>query len=82
MKMPVADTSANRAHKLACAISESTRQNDVAKAVSAGGGSAAVQATIIAAEKAHYARLAASALANGVDSAIFIQAMNQVGTHA
>jgi hypothetical protein len=80
--MPVADTSANRAHKATALASEATRQNDVAKSIAAGGGSAAVQAAIIASEKAHYARLAASALANGVDSAIFVQAMNQVGTHA
>jgi hypothetical protein len=81
MKMPVADTSANLAHKATCVASEATRQNDVAKAIAADGGPA-VQAAIIVAEKAHYARLAASALANGVDPAVFIQAQKWVGTRA
>jgi hypothetical protein len=82
MKMPVADTSANLAHKATSLASEATRQNDVAKAIAAGGGSALVQTAIIVAEKAHYARLAASALANGVHSAVFVQAAAWVGTHA
>jgi hypothetical protein len=80
--MSVADSSANVAHKATALLSESTRQTDVAKAVDAGGGSAAVQAAIISAEKAHYARLIASALASGVESAPFLQAQKWVGTHA
>jgi glycerate-2-kinase len=82
MKMPVADTSANAAHKATALASEMTRQSDVAKAIAAGGSSAVVQAAINVAEKAHYARLTASALANNIDSAVFVQAGNWVGTHA
>jgi hypothetical protein len=80
--MPVADTSANLAHKATSLASESTRQNDVAKAITAGGGSAVVALAIKQAEVAHYNRLAASALANGVESAVFVQAAAWVGTHA
>jgi hypothetical protein len=82
MKMPVADTSSNAAHKATALASEMTLQGDVAKAIAAGGSSAVVQAAINVAEKAHYARLAASALANGIDSAVFVQAGNWVGTRA
>jgi hypothetical protein len=83
MKMPVADTSGNTAHRVTCLASESQRQNDVAKAIAAGGGSAVVQNAIVVAEKAHYARLAASAIANNVcNAAEFVQAGNWVGTKA
>jgi hypothetical protein len=78
----VADSSANLAHKATCAASESTRQNDIAKAISAGGSSATIQNAIISAEKAHYLRIAASALASGVHSAEFVRAAAWVGTHA
>jgi hypothetical protein len=77
--MPVADSSANVAHKATALASESTRQTDVAKAIAAGG---AVALAIKTAEVAHYNRLAASALATGVDSAPFVQAAKWVGTHA
>jgi hypothetical protein len=80
--MSVADTSENRAHKATALASESTRQNDIAKAIAADGGSAAVQAAFIVAEKAHYGRLIASALLNGVGSSEFVQAQKWVGTHA
>ena len=80
--MSVADSSENRAHKATAVVSEAQRQADVAKAIAAGGGSTVVQNAIITAEKAHYARLTASALANGLDSAVFVQAQQWVGTHA
>ena len=80
--MSVADSSANVAHKATALLSESTKQVAISAAIAAGGGSAAVQAAIISAEKAHYARLIASALASGVESAPFLQAAKWVGTHA
>ena len=80
--MGVGDSSDNRAHKITCAASEMTRQVAVAAAIAAGGGSAAVQAAIIVAERAHYARLTASALANNVGNSDFVQAAAWVGTHA
>jgi hypothetical protein len=80
--MTVADTSENRAHKAACAASESTRQNDVSRAIAADGGGTAIALAIKRAEAAHYNRLAASALANGVQSAVFVEAARIVGTHA
>jgi hypothetical protein len=52
--MSAGDTSENRAHKTTALASESTRQNDVAKAITAGGGSAAVALAIKQAEVAHY----------------------------
>jgi hypothetical protein len=60
-----------------------TRQVQVAAAIAAGGGSAAVQLAINVAEKAHYARLAASATTNNIcNAAEFVEAGNWCGTHA
>jgi hypothetical protein len=82
MKM-VGDSSENRLHKAACQSSEVTRQSDIAKAIAAGGGSTVVQKAIVTAEKAHYLRLASSAIANGVSNgAEFIQSAGWVGTGA
>jgi hypothetical protein len=81
----IADTSENRAHKAACAASEQTRMSAVDAALAAqkaGGPSTTATAAIISAERAHYLRLAASALANGVGSAEFVQAAKWVGTQA
>jgi 2-keto-3-deoxy-L-rhamnonate aldolase RhmA len=80
--MSVADSSANLAHKVTAQASEMTRQVAVSAAIASGGGSAAVALSIKVAEAAHYNRLAASALANGVDSAPFVQAAKWVGLHA
>jgi len=80
--MPVADSSANLAHKAAALASEMTKQVAVSAAIAAGGGSAVVALAVKQAEVAHYNRLAASALANGVQSAVFVQAAGWVGTHA
>jgi hypothetical protein len=86
MKMPVADTSENRNHKIACFNSEQLRMSAVDAALAAqraGGSSTTATAAIIAAEKAHYLRLAASAIANGVSNgAEFVQSAAFVGTHA
>jgi 2-keto-3-deoxy-L-rhamnonate aldolase RhmA len=80
--MSVADSSANVAHKTTSLASEMAKQVAISAAIAAGGGSAAVALAIKTAEVAHYNRLAASALANGVDSAPFVQAAKWVGTHA
>jgi hypothetical protein len=81
--MTVADTSENKNHRAACQASEVSRQQDIAKAIAAGGTSVVVQKAIISAEKAHYLRLAASAIANGVSNgAEFVQSASFVGTGA
>ena len=72
----------NKIHAAACGNSEMLRQNDVAQAIKAGGGSATVAAAVKTAEVAHYKRIAASALANGLESAVFLEAARTVGTHA
>jgi hypothetical protein len=76
----IADTSANAAHKATALASEMTLQVAVAAAIATGG--AGVQAALNVATKAHYARLTASALANGLDPTPFVQAGNWVGTRA
>lgn len=82
----VADTSENKPHKLACFASEQTRMAAVEAALAlqkAGGSSTTCTASIVAAEKAHYLRLAASCLANGAGGvAEFTMAAAQVGSHA
>ena len=47
----------NKTHAATCATSEGSRQNDVAQAVIAGGGSATVAAAVKTAEVAHYRRV-------------------------
>jgi hypothetical protein len=82
----VADTSENKAHKVACAASEQTRMAAVEAALAlqrAGGSSITAAATIKLAEQQHYQRIVTSALANGVANvADFAQAAAWVGTHA
>jgi len=83
--MTIADSSDNKAHKALCASSEATRRSAVDAALAAqnaGGSSTTCTAAIVSAEKAHYLRVAASALANGVASAEFVQAAKWVGTGA
>jgi glycerate-2-kinase len=72
--------SEHKAHRATCDLSEGTRQNDVAQAILAGGGSAVVAAAVRAAEIAHYRRIIASCLANGLPSAQFGQALRDLGT--
>ncbi len=81
----IADTSENRARKAACLASEQIRQSAVDAALAAqraGGSSVTAIAAIKAAEQAHCQRIAASALANGLNSAEFVQAGRWVGTGA
>ncbi len=83
--MTIADTSDNRAHKAACATSEATRKSAVDTALAAqaaGGSSTTCTAAIKAAEIAHYQRIVVSCLANGLNSAEFVQAAKWVGTQA
>ncbi len=65
--------STNRGHAATCCDSEGTRQQAVAAAILAGGGSATVAAAVRTAEIAHYRRIIASCLANGLQSAQFGQ---------
>jgi hypothetical protein len=74
--------SSNRTHAATCVASEGTRQNDVAQAILAGGGSAVVAAAVKVSEQNHYNRIAASAKANGLEYAVFIEAARTVGAHA
>jgi hypothetical protein len=81
----VGDTSENKNHRAACAASQQTLTAAVDAALAlqrAGGSSATAAATIKAAEIANYQRIVASCLANGVGSSDFVQAAQQVGTHA
>jgi hypothetical protein len=57
-------------------LAEGTRQNDVAQAILAGGGSATVAAAVIK----FYRAVIASAVANGQQSAQFGQALRDLGT--
>jgi hypothetical protein len=70
----------NKIHAATCVASEGTRQNDVAQAILAGGGSGTVAAAVRTAEIAHYRRVVASAVANGLQSAQFGQALRDLGT--
>ena len=83
--MTIADSSDNRLHKAACLASEQTRMAAVDAAMAAqraGGSSVTATAAIVSAEKAHYLRIAASALANGLNPSEFVQAAKWVGTGA
>jgi hypothetical protein len=64
----------NKTHDTTCILSEGTRQGAVAAAIAAGGGSATVAAAVRTAEVNHYQRLAASAKANGLEYAQWLQA--------
>jgi hypothetical protein len=70
----------HRAHAATCVASEGNRQNDVAQAILAGGGSATIGAVVRTAEIAHYRRIIASCLANGLSSSNFTQALRDLGT--
>jgi hypothetical protein len=72
--------SENKAHAATCVASEMTRQGAVAAAIVAGGGSPTVASAVRTAEVAHYRRLGASCLANGLQSAQFGQALSDLGT--
>ena len=69
----------NRAHAATCVRSEGTRQNDVAQAILAGGGSAVVAAAIRTAEIKFYRAIVASAVANGQPSEPFGHALFNLG---
>lgn len=77
--MPVI-ASEHKAHTSTCGSSEMTRQAAVAAAVAAGGGSAAVASAIRTAEIAFYRSIVASAVANGLPSSNFTQALRDLGT--
>jgi hypothetical protein len=70
----------NKAHAATCLDSEMTRQGAVSAAIAAGGGNATVAAAVRTAEIAHYRRVIASCLANGLPSAQFTQALRDLGT--
>ncbi|WP_445215686.1 hypothetical protein ACKWRH_24965 [Bradyrhizobium sp. Pa8] len=70
----------NKTHDTTCAASEMNRQNDVAQAILTGGGNAAVAAAVRTAEIAHYRRIIASCLSQGLPSSNFTQALRDLGT--
>jgi fatty acid/phospholipid biosynthesis enzyme len=72
--------SENKTHTATCALSEALRQDGVAAAVVANGGSATVAAAVRTAEIAHYRRVVASALANGLPTQEFARALLDLGT--
>jgi hypothetical protein len=75
-------TSENRAHAATAILSEAARQSDVAKAKAifvAGGTQSTFDAATRASEVAHYQRLQASAIASGVQSACFQEALWALG---
>jgi hypothetical protein len=61
-------------------LPKGNRQNDVAQAILAGGGSATIAAVVRTAEIAHYRRIIASCFANGLSSSNFTQALRDLGT--
>jgi hypothetical protein len=72
--------SENKAHALTCNLSEGTRQDAVSAAIRAGGGNATVAAAVKTAEIAHYRRIIASCVANGLPYKEFAQALKDLGT--
>ncbi|WP_018320243.1 hypothetical protein [Bradyrhizobium sp. WSM2793] len=70
----------NRTHAAACLAAEGTRQQEVAAAITAGGGNATVAAAVRTAEIKFYRALRDSAIANGQQSAQFYQALRDLGT--
>ena len=69
----------HQVHAATCVASEGTRQNDVAQAILADGGSAVVAAAIRTSELAHYRRVISSCQANGLPYASFHQALRDLG---
>lgn len=67
----------NAAHQATCIAAEGARQQGVAAAVVAGGGSATVASAVRTAEIAFYRTLRDSAAANGQQSAQFSEALRQ-----
>jgi bifunctional pyridoxal-dependent enzyme with beta-cystathionase and maltose regulon repressor activities len=62
------------AHQTTCNLSEATRQSDFAaatKSFNLGGTQAALDAALKAADAAHFRRVIASCVANGVDAGVF-----------
>jgi hypothetical protein len=72
--------SENKAHELTCNLSEGARQNDVAAAIRAGGGNSTVSAAVRTAEIAHYRRVIASCVVNGLPFKEFAGALKDLGT--
>lgn len=67
----------NSTHKATCVAAEATRQQEVSAAIAAGGSSASVATAVKTAEIKFYRALRDSALANGVQSAQFSEALRQ-----
>lgn len=70
----------NKTHQAACSLAEGTRQNALAQAVLAGGGSAVVAAAVKASDVAFYRSVVASAKASGLPYGQFVEALIYLGT--
>jgi hypothetical protein len=70
----------NKTHQASCIAAEGTRQNALAQAVLAGGGSAAVAAAVKASDVAFYRAVIASAKANNQPYGQFVEALSFLGT--
>ena len=70
----------NKVHQATCVASELSRQTEVSQAITAGGGSATVAAAVRTAEIKFYRAVIASALANGLPSTQFADALRALGT--
>jgi hypothetical protein len=70
----------NKIHEAACNLSEGTRQNAVAAAIRAGGSGSTVGAAVRTAEIAHYRRVIASCVVNGLPFKEFAGALKDLGT--
>lgn len=68
---------ANKTHQATCVAAEGNRQQEVSAAIAAGGSNATVAAAVKTAEIKFYRALRDSALANGVQSAQFSEALRQ-----
>lgn len=66
---------ANKTHAATCVAAEGARQAAVAAAIQAGGGSAAIASAVRSAEIVFYKAIRDSALANGLQSAQFAEAL-------
>jgi hypothetical protein len=71
---------ANKTHETACIGAEGTRQQAVAAAYVAGGGSAVIAAAIKTSEIAFYRSVIASAQANNLPYSNFTVALLALGT--
>ena len=65
----------NAAHQATCTLAEGTRQQAVSAAIAAGGGSSTVAAAVRTVELTFYRALRDSAIANGLQSAQFSEAL-------